>query len=117
MGGILALHWLARPDAAHIYTPAEGPTETYILMIRVFQLASRTFCALAIASQGAAGLFSGSSGLSGVISSNRDKNVPTIVVSANQTADRRDIPVPLLRLQILLPHLSRKSHLYLDHCE
>ena len=29
----------------------------------------------------------GSSGLSGVISGNRDKNVPTIVVSASQTAD------------------------------
>ena len=32
----------------------------------------------------------GFSGLSG----NRDKNVPTIVVNASQTADRRDIPVP-----------------------
>jgi len=54
----------------------------------------------------------GSSGLSGVISGNRDKNFPTIVVSASQTADRLDIPVPLLRFQILLPHLSRKSQIY-----
>lgn len=51
----------------------------------------------------------GSSGLSGVISVNRDKNVPTIVVSASQTADRRDIPVSLLMFQILLPHLTLKS--------
>ena len=55
----------------------------------------------------------GSSGLSGVISSNRDKNVPTIVVCASQTADRRDIPVPLLKFQILLPHLSLKSQISL----
>ncbi len=51
----------------------------------------------------------GSSGLSGIISGNRDKNLPTIVVSASQTADRRDIPVPLLRFQILLPHLILKD--------
>ncbi len=39
----------------------------------------------------------------------RDRNVPSIVVGVSQTADRRDIPVPLLRFQVLLPHLSRKS--------
>ena len=44
----------------------------------------------------------GPSGLNVVISGKRDRNVPPIVVSASQTADRRDISVPLLRFQILL---------------
>jgi len=52
---------------------------------------------------------SGSSGSSGGIGGNRDRNVPTIVARDSQTTDRRDIPVPLLMFQILLPHLSRKS--------
>ena len=49
----------------------------------------------------------GTSKLSVVTSGNRDRNISPIVVS--QTTDRRDIPVPLLSFQILLPHSSRKS--------
>ncbi len=54
----------------------------------------------------------GSSGLSVVIGGSRDRNVPTIGVSASKTAHRRDIPVPLLKFQVLLPHLSRKNQIY-----
>ena len=45
-----------------------------------------------------------------VIGGNQDRNVLTIGMGASKTADRRDIPVPLLKFQILLPHLTLKSH-------
>ena len=48
-------------------------------------------------------------------SGNRDKNVPTIVVSASQTADRGDIPVPLLRFQVLLLKSEEPLNLLLFH--
>ena len=52
-----------------------------------------------------------------VIGGSQDRNVLTIGMgaskaigmSASKTADRRDIPVPLLKFQILLPHLTLKS--------
>ena len=55
----------------------------------------------------------GSSGLSVVIGGSQDRNVLTIGMDASKTADRRDIPVPLLKFQILLPHLTLKSQKYL----
>ena len=44
-----------------------------------------------------------------VIGGSRDRNVPTIGVSASKTTYRQDIPVPLLKFQVLLPHLTLKS--------
>ena len=51
----------------------------------------------------------GSSGLSVVIGGSQDRNVLTIGMGASKTVDRRDIPVPLLKFEILLPHLTLKS--------
>ena len=44
-----------------------------------------------------------------VIGGSQDRNVLTIGMGASKTADRRDIPVPLLKFQILLLHLTLKS--------
>ena len=49
-----------------------------------------------------------------VIGGSQDRNVLTIGMGASKTADRRDIPVPLLKFQILLPHLTLKSHITLS---